>query len=191
MVFTQAEIKSDKALIVIIKSKPVIYLFIFLLGVATSIIVLISYAKLSSNSSEEWIPIGNQTVFLRGLYDNREKDAQKNEEFQKYLTNISMRTISWGNYKKNIDLVDLTLKAQSGEAINRLALVAFDNCYAPDVRHGVPSVQCHGRDGGTFILAGDETTRSKALHIQDHEYGYAIVKILGLYGGDALVLYAF
>lgn len=132
-------------------------------------VILISGCSGSSN----WIDIGTISANL-----NSEKALE-----------IPYRLYKYNKVEKNIDFLDLTLQAQSGKAVGKLALLKVYKCYAPKVREGLPSVQCEDSNGTDFILAGNEQVRSQLLHIQGGQQASVVGKILGIYGTSGLIIH--
>lgn len=132
-----------------------------------------------------WVPIGN---IANGLESLAQSDGSS---FRKEIDSIPYRLLAWGSDgKANVDLPELTLRIQGGQAYRKLALVGIWKCYAPDVIDGLPVVQCELRGGGTVHISGDMQTRNALLHIDSraNQFAYAVVSIVGVRGWSTPVL---
>jgi len=155
--------------------------------VAISLIALLigGYFYIKNANRTIWVPIGAIANSLEILSNS------DNPAFHKEVDEIPYRLLPWDSTgKANVDLPELTLRIQSGQAYRKLALIGIWECYAPRVRDGLPTVQCELRGGGTVFISGDMQTRSALLHIDSraNQFAYAVVSIAGIRAGDSPVL---
>lgn len=145
-------------------------------------LILVVSAVLSacgkSGNSAEWKNIGNKMV----EFDDK---PEKLKTIQYILFNT--KTTS-GPVDKNTDVVDLQLAVQSGRALGASVMLSVYECWAPDVRHGLPTVLCSANSNGDIYLSGDEKIRSQLLHLADEKkIGAVIGKLLYPYAGAPVV----
>jgi hypothetical protein len=153
------------------------------LGVIVVVGGFIAYSHHRANQVVD-MPIGKAAKSLAAI------SISESDQVHLALANIPYRLLTWGETKLNADVPDLTLSVQSGEAMGKPVLLGFRHCYAPDVRNGVPTVQCEIRGGGTLDIGGDIQVRSDLLHIVpgSNQFAYAVAIPVGVYGDSPLLV---
>jgi hypothetical protein len=131
-------------------------------------------------NSTTWIDVGSEANRIEHLPKAAAEAA---------VAQIQYREVGYSSVPTNVDGVELTLKIQSGEAVDRFAMIGLSSCYAPRVRDGQPSVQCRMLGGEIVILSGDETEREQLLRVDAPNYGLVVVKAVGMYTDETPMLY--
>lgn len=126
------------------------------------------------SNGPEWINIGERIVL-----------AEKAGEVE--IAKIPYRLYNFKSIKKNIDIVDLTLQTQPGEAIDKEVMIAVRHCFAPGVIHGIPAVLCSCESLGDIYISGNNEVRSKLLHIKDDQNASLIGRIIGIHAASPVV----
>lgn len=112
------------------------------------------------------------------------------------LASIPYRTIDLeANHQKpdlpktNPDLISLTMGLQSGKLRGSWVYIQLFNCYAPQLRDGVPSIRCTSLNNSGVIIAGNDKIRETLLSIQQKGKIAAIKgRAIGLYADIPVVL---
>jgi predicted small secreted protein len=144
------------------------------------IVALVAVLVTGCTNSPEWVSVGNDIIDL----ENQSPAFVKQIPYRLFDIQTKSEVI-----KKTTDIVDLILAIQAGRAQGELVIIAVHSCWAPDVRHGLPTVLCSSQSRGDVYLAGDEKVRSKLLHlVEGKQVGNAMGKVLGLHAGAPVIL---
>jgi hypothetical protein len=79
------------------------------------------------------------------------------------------------------DLVGLTLDLQSGKARGAWVMAPVSQCYAPQIRDGVPSITCESINREAIIIGGADNIREILLSLRSDQVGAVRGKAMGLY----------
>lgn len=98
------------------------------------------------------------------------------------VKDIPYRVVSYtsektGEIKPNIDMIDLFMKASSGEAVNSEVLIGVRFCRFL----AKPYITCVTNDKWVF-LSTNEHFQSVLLHLQQDQQAYLVGRILGVGG---------
>jgi len=105
---------------------------------------------------------------------------------------IPYRLVDVDSAEKNTDIVDLQLATLNRRAIGKPVLISVRQCYAPEVRDGLPTVLCEGGYGGDYYVVGNEQDRSRLLHLNGGQLnrfqrGLIVGIVRGSYGNTTMV----
>lgn len=142
-------------------------------------VALLSLASLlgcsGKSSQPDYIVIGN---LLESYNKNPDKYHVKDIPYR-VVTYTSEKT---GEIKSNIDMIDLIMKASSGEAVNSEVLIGVRLCRFV----AKPYLTCVDSSYGKWIsLSTNDHIQSALLHLQQDQQAYLVGRILGVGGlGD-------
>lgn len=89
----------------------------------------------------------------------------------------------------NPDLTSLTLGLQSGKLRGAWVYIQLFDCYAPNLRDGLPSVKCTSINRSDVIIGGNDSTREMLLSIEKKGKIAAIKgRAIGLYADHPVVV---